>query len=431
MGLLIAARPDFGFGNPNIAAAFLAMLAVAAWAIPLAGGRFRPIAFWAGLAVGTALAGLLVATASRGGVIALLAGLAACWVAAGCPRPKVAQVIGIAVAAGLLFATALWSRMGERVADSSASDGSITARVAIWQEFPAMLTASPGGWGLGNAAQAYQNWFQSPDDTRTYKHLVSTHATWMVEQGWILRVAYLFALAAILLLCWDVPVALGVWAAFVVAGIFSHVGADWRLWVPPGASLLFVLLVRFRGSRWPRAWAWAGCLAVAVFGAALLWSMGHFLDRKIWDRGWGVVVGSGEPKTWIFSPSPAVLGRSYGKVVRQLGSACVAWQFDHITGAKPKRIILSGDAPISPEAVLPEAYDLLWLNPPPVLDEGQKNMVEKASMKTVVWGEMRTDGSPRKLKAWFEALPEAQWKLAPGSGMFLGQSQDALTVLGP
>jgi len=431
VGLLIAARLDFGFGNPNVAAAFLAMLAVAAWAVPITCAKFRSPAFWVSLAACTALASLLVATASRGGAIALLVGLVGCWAAAGCPRPKPAQFIGIAVALGLLSATALWSRMGERVADSSPSDGSITARVAIWQEFPAMLTASPAGWGRGNAAEAYQNWFQSLEDTRTYKHLVSTHATWMVEQGWILRVAYLFALAAILLLCWDVPVALGVWAAFVVAGIFSHVGVDWRLWVPPGVSLLFALSVRFRSSRWPRAWVWAGCLAVAVFCAALLWSMGRFLDRKIWDRGWGVVVGSGEPKTWIFSPSPAVLGRSYGKVVRQLGSACVVWQFDHIAGGKPERIILSGDAPISPEAALPEPYDLVWLNPPPMLDEGQKNVLEKASMKTVVWGEMRTDGSPRKLKTWLEALPQAQWKSAPGSGMFLGQSQDALAVPGP
>jgi hypothetical protein len=420
MTFLLAARPDFGFGNPNLAAAFFAMLAVAAWIIPALGKGSRPPAFWISLAVSVASSCFLAVTASRGGALALFVGLFACWAAAGFCRASIAQTMGVVAASVLVLASAASSRMGERVAGSSPSDGSIAARLEIWRKVPAMLAASPRGWGQGKAAGAYQNWFQEIDDTRTYKHLVSTHATWMSEHGWGFRFGYLLGLAAVLLVCWEIPAAFGVWIAFMVAGIFSHVGADWRLWALPSASLVFALACRARRLRWPARRAWGYCLAFAAATTLLLWAIGHAQNRGIADLGWGVKVGEGEPETWCLSPSASVLGASYGKPVRSLGSAYVSWDWERIGNEAPKRIILSGDPPIPAGKSFAAPYDLVWLNPPATLDEAQRQAIERASRKTVVWGELRTDASPRKLRAWLETLPESRWKPVPGKGLFLG-----------
>lgn len=224
--VFLAARADFGFGNPNLAAALFAMLAVGVWGISF--GRFeaRPAVFLGRMAASGTCAALIVLTASRGGLVALAAGFLVLWAVSGFLRPKVWQGFALAGALVLLVAFSALGRMGERVAESSPEDGSITSRVAIFRAVPAMLTAAPQGWGVGQSAVAYQNWFQAPEDLRTYKHLLSTHATWMVERGWGFRFVYLLGWGVVLVLCGKVPAALAVWVVFGVAGVFSHVGAD-------------------------------------------------------------------------------------------------------------------------------------------------------------------------------------------------------------
>ena len=421
MTFLFAVRPDFGFGNPNVAAAFFALLAVAAWIVPSMAGKNRSLAFWTGLGFCVVFSVLLVTTASRGGALALVAGLAICWAAAGFPWPTGRRMVAVGLAFGLVAIAAGGSRMGERVAGSSAAEGSITARSEIWRAFPAMLVASPRGWGRGNAAEAYQSWFQEIEDTRTYKHLVSTHITWMVERGWGFRVVYLLVWVVVFLLCWEVPAALGVWTAFFVAGVFSHVGLDWRLWIVPAVSLLEALASRTKRKRWPVRRHWLGALTVATAGTVLLGGVGAVQDRGIFDLGWGVRVGRGEPEVWYLAPSPAVLGVNYGKTLRALDSAGVVWQFERLAVLAPKKIVLSGDFPFPPSRSFPEPYELLWLNPPAVLDEAQRMAVEKAARAVVVWGELRTDGNPRPLQAWIETLPYARWENVPGKGLFLGR----------
>ena len=158
--VFLAARADFGSGNPNLAGALFAMLAVGVWGF--CGGRSdeaRPSRFWMCLAVSAGFGALLVMTASRGAIVALGVGLLALWWVAEWPRPRRWQVGGLVVAVVLLSLLAAFGRMGERVAESSTEDGSITSRLAIFRAVPAMLAASPQGWGRGQSAEAYQNWF--------------------------------------------------------------------------------------------------------------------------------------------------------------------------------------------------------------------------------------------------------------------------------
>ncbi len=181
----LAARADFGFGNPNLAGAFFAMLAVGVWGFcggEKSDGRAEARGFWICLAASAAFAALMVGTASRGAAAALGAGVAAAWWAAGFPRIGGRRLAATIAAGTGVVALAVGGRMGERVGASSPEDGSITSRLAIYGAVPAMMAAAPGGWGRENAAEAYQNWFQAKEDTRIYKHLVSTHGTWMVER---------------------------------------------------------------------------------------------------------------------------------------------------------------------------------------------------------------------------------------------------------
>lgn len=103
-----------------------------------------------------------------------------------------------------------------------------------------------------------------------------------------------------------------------------------------------------------------------------------------------------------------------GKTLREM--APVAMTHDFPARAKIQ-IVLSGRK--SPAALPEKPYDLIWLNPPPVLSENQKLLIEGANRKLIVWGDMRADADPRDLRTWFWALPNARWKDAVGKGLYL------------
>ena len=74
-------RMDWGLGNPNKTATLIACLMIAVWAIALLWKH----GFWPALVLFTALAWCLVETYSRGGLVALLTGMAI--LLASIPRP--------------------------------------------------------------------------------------------------------------------------------------------------------------------------------------------------------------------------------------------------------------------------------------------------------------------------------------------------------
>lgn len=419
--IFFAARPDFGFGNPNTAAAFFALLAVGLWGCFVGNWPWRKerarIWFWVCLVLSTLLGGLIVATASRGGLVALGAGLSACWIAAGVPRPGIGRLLGVLAAVLILAGMAVSGRMGARVAGSSLEDGSITSRLTIYAQVPAMMAAAPGGWGAGKAAEAYHNWFQAKEDTRIYKHLVSTHATWLVEAGWGLRLAYVWGWLAVLLICWKNPAAFGVWVAFGVAGVFSHVGADGRLWVLPVVAGIWALAQRVFRRELPPCRVWVVCtlLAGGLMGAVA--GLGAWQAPGVRYYGGHLTAGNEPAAVWFWSPDPAVLGRAYGKLVRGQGAAGVFWEEGNFLPDAPFRLVLSGNPQSLP--LVEKEYDLIWLNPPGRLSEPQRAMVEKAARKVILWGELRTDASARETKAWVTALAGSEWRDISGAGALL------------
>lgn len=443
--LLLAARADFGFGNPNLAGALFAMLAVGAWggwgkgktsnierpAMNVEPGMksfglgikgLIPYGFWVYLVLSGVFGGMMVMTASRGAVVALVAGVFAYLWAAGFPRPRGRQMagfFGVLVVFGVFVG---FGRMGERMAESSGEDGSITSRVAIFKAMPSMLAAAPQGWGVGQSAEAYQNWFQAPEDIRTYKHLLSTHATWMVERGRGFRFLYILGWMVVLILCANAPASLGVWVVYGAAGIFSHVGGDWRLGVLPALALALALWRRAVGQSWPEGRTWRNGVLVAGVLTAGLAMVGELTNKGILRVDESVRVGIDRPKIWYFAPDIAVLGKAYGKAIRKRESVGAAWDMAVIRKALPSEIVLSGSAPIGEGDKFSPACAITWLNPPARLDGEQQRILEMATKKTIIWGEQRSDANPRRLKAWFEELPGGQWIFVRGKGLFLGDS---------
>ena len=248
----------------------------------------------------------------------------------------------------------------------------------------ALLAASPQGWGEGQSADAYQNWFQDLVVVRTDKHLLSTHATWMVERGWGFRFFYISGCLVVLMVCWKTPGPLGVCVAFGVAGVFSHVGGDLRLWIVPGVALGVAAWERARTIEWPEWRVWRNALAVALGLTVLLNMAGYATDRGIFHEPGFVKVGRGMAERRFFAPDRAVLGAAYGKVVRKEESTGAAWEIAPLVNSAPCEIVLSGRAAIPARGAFAQPDDLGWLNPPAKLDKAPRRVVEQAGEKP--WG---------------------------------------------
>lgn len=309
-------RMDWGFGNPNKTAALIAMLMVAVWGL----AWFRRWGFWAALALFTALGVGLIRTMSRGGVLALCAGLTVLvW---NLPRPWSRRRVGAVILAVwvMVGAAVFWeahARFGQGFVET---DRSIANRIELWKVAPRMMRDAPGGWGWGNAGRAYMQWYQPADRVEEYRTLVNSHLTWLVELGWPLRFIVLLGDLTVLVLCWPrfgawaSAIPLGVWVAFGVAAAFSSIAESPWLWATPGLALAFALGGRIRDRRWPRARTWVlagGCAAFGI-GVLCLWG-GSASEVRL--RGRQVLLGNATPSAWIVA-DPKVMGRTYGKALR-------------------------------------------------------------------------------------------------------------------
>ncbi len=417
---MISTRLDFGMGNPNAAGALFAVLAIAVWLIP---GR-RPILYGALSALFTAC---LLVTASRGALIALLAGSAVAWATAGFPLFRGKRAATICALAGLGLILMFGPRLLSRLGHMTPENGSISSRTAIYSRIPAMILAAPGGWGAGEGAKAYENWFQPLDDDRHYKNLLSTHGTWMVENGWGFTMGYIALWMAALGLAFRHPVNLGVLVAWGVACAFSHVGTIWWLWLPPALALLMTW--RKLPACNPKSWsqlalivtgstvAFAGLIAVA----GLCYSPRPHMQKRD-DL---ITSGSGHPDALFLAPSEAVLGRTFGKSLRATGvDAQVASELSQRPAVHSSRLVLSEDAPV-PQFGLNDC-ELLWLNPPGQLSSAQKVMVKNAGRVVIVWGDLRGDASPVALRKWVESLPNTRWISLVSAGLYINDLEKAL-----
>ena len=408
--LATAMRASFGFSNPNAAGALFTMVALGVWLIP---GKNR----WAmtlKVMMTMVVIILMAMTVSRGAVSALLVGGVAWWLAAGRPIPgkgwPIVTVAGLLVVALII----LPGSMGKRLAYSSLQEPSLACRMEVYRAIPQLLVSAPGGWGSGQAAAAYEHWFQPINDTRHYKNLLSTHGTWLVEWSWLLRFLYLIAWGAILLLAWRVPTSFGIWVAWGTASCFSHIGKEWSLWMIPQGSLFFVAWELRNTAKMPswRQWGWVcgGAMVVALLLGALGLS-----GNTIRKSAHSIVVG--RRGDLFYQPDARVLGTAWGKIMRERGNVIVATDWEGMKQAGSGRIVFSGDAPVPMGVSLP-GCSLLWINPPPKLDEAQRKVVLSARKRLFLWGQFRTDANPIALRAW-AAQSGVTWVDLPGAGLYV------------
>jgi len=409
MILATATRATFGFSNPNAAGALLTMLALGIWLLP---GRNRGAMVLK--AVVTMVGMILMAmTASRGALIALIAGGAASWLAAGRPWSRRGWLV-VGGALLLLSLIALPGTMGKRLARTSPLEPSFVSRMEVYRAIPQLLVSAPGGWGSGQAASAYESWFQPMNDTRHFKNLLSTHGTRLVEWGWPLRFLYLISWGAILLLAWRVPVSFGIWVAWGTASCFSHIGKEWGLWMIPIGSLFFVAWELRNKAKVPswRQWRW---VCGSAMGVALLLGALGFSGNTIRKSAHSIVVGRGGDL--FYRPDERVLGVAWGKSMRRRGDVTIATDWEGMKLQGGARVIFSGNAPVPPGASLSN-QSLFWINPPPKLDEAQRRVVLSARNCLFLWGQFRTDANPSALRAWADQSG-VSWADLPSVGRYV------------
>jgi hypothetical protein len=312
-------RMDWGFGNPNLTAAFIAILAVGVWMLAFLHKR----GFWAALVLFALLAICLVHTLSRGGLAGAACGLLPLVMFA--PRPwGIVRLLAIIATLILSVAALFYFRADDRLAQGVVrEDKSVTNRLIIWGRAPAMMVAAPEGWGEGCAAWAYEQWFQPLEQNERYLNLVSTHLTWLVELSWPLRGLYVAFWVAIFLLTFPsarlrwLAVPFGVWVTFFVTGIFSHVAQDWCMWILPTLFAMGALVGRVIRNEWPRKRvALVGSAGVVVILSAFV-VFGMITNsspaKGTWTR---VSLGSGVPQTWVLVDRD-VFGHNFGKTLRR------------------------------------------------------------------------------------------------------------------
>jgi len=312
---------DWGFGNPNKTAAFIAILMIGIWILAL----IRQYGFWLALTAFIGLGIALIHTFSRGGLISLLAGLIPLLFWAPRPWPRTKVIAGLA-GFWIIVSASIYLKAHERYTQGvMAEDSSISNRIQLWKTAPAMIASAPGGWGLGNSGSAYMQWYQPLNQNEAYRTLVNSHLTWLVEFGWPLRLLYICGWGLVLMACWPSAVArwrsiaLGVWLCFLVAAFFSSVAESWVMWIVPSLFLLASILQRLIGREYPSLKVWLMPLGATFLLATIIWSIGK-LHAPLEGSEHIVKIGSGEPERWICYDS-TTMGALYGKSLRAACSA--------------------------------------------------------------------------------------------------------------
>lgn len=318
-------RLDWGFGNPNITGSLIAMIMLAVWGLAyLPFGWGGKAGFWTGLTLNVVLGICLIQTFSRGAVVAFLVG--AVILVAYAPRPwrHKRLVAVLLVVVGLIFYSFNIGFSERTMHGLSGEDQSITNRWLIYKVIPRMAWDAPEGWGHARGAEAFRQWYQPIGRTETYGRLVNSHATWLVEWPWYLRLGYGVAWTALILLCTPVvgmrfSPSLAVWVSFGVGACFTTIAHHWLLWIIPGLSFFLILLVRICLKSWPvrrHVKIAGGALALSI---ATWWIWALCIPSHIKLAKGVVVVSDRDPQTnvLVLGVDETVMGKFYGHRIRE------------------------------------------------------------------------------------------------------------------
>jgi O-Antigen ligase len=309
-------RMDWGLGNPNKTAALIAILMVAVWALAYT----RKWLFWVSLALFSALGICLVHTFSRGGMVAAFCGLIPLLVCLRRPLP-VKRIVGAIAAVWVIIGASIYLQAHERYGQGVVQeDRSISNRFVLWKMAPTMMVDAPGGWGIGESGKAYMDWYQPLDRNESYRTLVNSHLTWLVEFGWLGRFLYIFGWLAVFLLClptqgnrW-LAVSLGIWISLFAGAWFSSVGESIWLWIVPAVALAWVIVWRIRSHAWPETKLLL--LPPSLAAASLIFLALLAPHSPVTKRGNALAIGKGVPSTWVVADR-IVLGKSFPRPLRE------------------------------------------------------------------------------------------------------------------
>lgn len=308
-------RMDWGLGNPNKTAALIAILMVAVWSL----GFLRNWLFWVSLVLFSALGICLVHTFSRGGMVAAFCGLMPLLVCLRRPLPM-KRIVGVVTAFWLIIGASIYLQAHERYGQGVVQeDRSISNRFVLWKAAPTMMVDAPGGWGFGQSGKAYMDWYQPLDRNESYRTLVNSHLTWLVEFSWLGRFLYIFGWLAVLLLClptqgnrW-LAVPLGIWISLFIGAWFSSVGESVWLWIVPAVALAWVIVWRLANRVWPETKLLF--LPPSLAAASLLCLALVVPHSPVTKRGNTLAIGNRIPSTWVVADR-VVLGKSFPRPLR-------------------------------------------------------------------------------------------------------------------
>lgn len=310
-------RMDWGFGNPNMTAAFIVTILVLAW-LP---AYLWKQGFWWSLLSSIPLGICLIHTLSRGGLLGGAAGLGALLFFA--PRPWLRpRMITGAIAFWIVIFGSVFLNTQERFTQGIVQeDKSITHRLQIWKKAPEMLAANPTGWGWNQSGQAYMTWFEPLNRAETYGSLVNTHLSKVVELGVLGGALYLFLWILVLLLSW--PGANKGWKAipfalllgFGVTATFSNMAGKPTLWILPALCVIAVSADAFIKKSFPRRSHLLAAAIITCVSVGALYFYGQTKHPLIKVYKGVVYLGGGRPEFWIVLNEQKMTPQ-YGKDLR-------------------------------------------------------------------------------------------------------------------
>lgn len=419
-------RLDWGFGNPNITAALIAMIAVAVFGAGLVWRKF----FWLSIIVGSVLSATLHQTLSRGGLVAFGCGFGSLFVVI---RPRLGRWQSAAILAMICLLFAYANKHGGTsryiTGVNGKDDRSLSNRWLIYKVVPQMIADAPGGWGKGKAAEAYHQWYQPEGRSETYLNLVNSHFTWLVEWPFWARILYGMSWSLVLLVSWPNSkhrwwgIVLAVWMTLFVASCFSSVAHRPWIWPFPVTLLLTVIIHRLVTHQGPsRKQMLAVIFApLAVYLAILLIAGISRSDSQIQHTNGITTVGSvaAMRKIALCGSDRRILGERYGHRIRAFvkshADASISYFDSPATSiAGYQTAVLVGDAhekfKVSPKC------DLFLLNPSP--PARSTNLQDFKSAK-VLWGSLNPSPAWYAWQAKSAQNTELELIQIPGEGLFL------------
>lgn len=427
-------RLDWGFGNPNMTAALIAMLAVAICGVALVWKKL----FWFAIPVTTGLLVALIHTLSRGGMVAFLVGFIALVIAIR-PRLDRKRIITLVCLAMILVGYAHHLGGAARYVQgiNGLEDRSLENRWLIYKSIPRMLLNAPGGWGKGNAADAYHQWYQEEGRSETYLNLVNSHFTWLVEWPTWARLLYCIGWAFVFSLAWPCArhrwrgIVLAVWITFFIASCFSSVAHRLWIWPLPISLFLVVMFHRYLVGSWRpqrRSIGIAASAGVASYLLLLLLALIPSGIPPIHHHKDSTTVGSSQASERI-----ALCGNDRSILGEKLGHRLRAYVKQH-----PDRSVTLFETPAKIHGVYQttvlagDAYqkfmhcsgnNLLFLNPSN--SPGSFNFQDFKTAK-VLWGSMNPSYAWYAWQAKAAQTPGLELVKQPGEGMYLENWLDQL-----